>query len=213
MSRAQISKEIELDAGHRVPTHEGKCRSPHGHRYKVRVTCEGPIIEDPTRPDCGMLVDFSILKDLMMDFVHEPLDHGMIIWDHDTALLDAMTVPGQYWKIIPFPYIPTAENIARWIWEVLGLQVLDEFRDDLRVVEVAVWETPTSVAYYRGESFQPAMSIDEQLNLLREIIFELDRDTKTSIGNVVRGIEGTDRRLELLYDLYKSLSGLVGYEA
>ena len=63
----KISKEIEFDAGHRVPKHDGKCRSPHGHRYRVRVTCKGYVIEDPNSSDNGMLVDFGRLKGIMTE--------------------------------------------------------------------------------------------------------------------------------------------------
>jgi 6-pyruvoyltetrahydropterin/6-carboxytetrahydropterin synthase len=148
MAKCEISKEIEFDAGHRVPSHGGKCRNPHGHRYKVRVTCIGEIINEPGRPDDGMLVDFGDLKGLMNEHVHDVLDHGFVIWERDDHLLQQME--GQGWLIIKFPYIPTAENIARWSWDVIKPHLEGRFGKDLRLSEVAVWETPTSVAYYRG---------------------------------------------------------------
>lgn len=154
MTTARITKEVEFDAGHRVPSHGSKCRNPHGHRYRVRVMCEGPIIDDPGAPDDGMLVDFGDLKGLMTTLVHDVLDHGFICHRDDTllmaALADASGHDGHDWRLIEFPYIPTAENIARWCWEQLAAPIAERFRDGLRLVEVAVWETPTSVAYYRG---------------------------------------------------------------
>ena len=165
MAVCTISKEIGFDAGHRVPNHQSKCRNPHGHRYHLKVTCKGNIIEEPGSPDEGMLVDFSDLKTLMTTRVHDVLDHGFIVYKRDEVMLRVLGVPliadmddppltpqnVNGWKIIVFPYIPTAENIARWIWEQLVMEVQDRFRGDLWLDEVAVWETPTSVAYYRGE--------------------------------------------------------------
>ena len=148
MPHCEISKEIEFDAGHRVPSHAGKCRNPHGHRYRLRVTCEGPIINDPTRSDDGMLVDFGDLKSIMNERVHDVLDHGFIIHHSDTELKDALD--GHGWHIIEFPWVPTAENIARWSWHSMQDDITKRFGSDLHIVEVAVWETPTSVAYYRG---------------------------------------------------------------
>ena len=148
MATCEISKEIEFDAGHRVPSHGGKCKNPHGHRYRVRVTCVGRIIDEPGRPDNGMLVDFGNLKNIMNQKVHDVLDHGFIIWENDEHLLAQMQDQG--WLTIIFPYIPTAENIARWTWEVIEDVLETEFDNDLWLSEVAVWETPTSVAYYRG---------------------------------------------------------------
>jgi len=145
-----ISKEIEFDAGHRVSTHGSKCKNPHGHRYKVRVTCEGPIINNPSRTDHGMLVDFGDLKKIMNEEIHDVLDHGFIVWCNDTIIRDMMDLRAyeQNWNYIIFPYMPTAENIARWSWNQLRTRIESTFGSDLRLYEVAVWETPTSVAYY-----------------------------------------------------------------
>jgi len=150
MSTARITKEIEFDAGHRVPSHGSKCRNPHGHRYRVRVTCLGAIVDEPGSPDDGMLVDFGDLKALLTEHVHDPLDHSMIVWTGDAPLLEALA--GHGWALVEFPYVPTAENLARWCFELLEPLVAARFRDGLRLVEVAVWETPTSVAYYPGEA-------------------------------------------------------------
>jgi 6-pyruvoyltetrahydropterin/6-carboxytetrahydropterin synthase len=154
MTTCQISKEIEFDAGHRVQAHGSKCRNPHGHRYRLKVTCEGEIVNEAGSPDDGMLVDFGDLKVLMTTLVHDVLDHGFIHEDTDPlgfALRQTGTKLGDDWRIIEFPYAPTAENIARWSWEQLAGPLESRFREGLRLVEVAVWETPTSVAYYRGK--------------------------------------------------------------
>lgn len=147
MTVARISKEVEFDAGHRVPSHGSKCRNPHGHRYRVRVTCTGPIVDEPGAPDDGMLVDFGDLKGLMVQHVHDVLDHATVVWVHDRELFDALD--GHGWAVVEFPYVPTAENLARWVWETLAPLIAARFRDGLTLTEVAVWETPTSVAYYQ----------------------------------------------------------------
>jgi len=153
--KIEISKEIEFDAGHRVSTHASKCKNPHGHRYKIRVTCRGSIIDDASRPDHGMLIDFGNLKNIMNEKIHDVLDHGFIVWKKDFPMRDALSV-GQndydlVWNVILFDTMPTAENIAVWAWQQIQNDIRDQFGDDLELSEVAVWETPTSVAYYRGE--------------------------------------------------------------
>lgn len=152
-----ISKEVEFDAGHRVPSHGSKCRHPHGHRYRVRVTCRGQIVDEAGSPDDGMLVDFGDLKALMTTLVHDVLDHSFVCHSDDpllAVLADAgpLVDPGCEggWRIVEFPYVPTAENIARWCWDQLAGPLESRFRDGLALAEVAVWETPTSVAYYHG---------------------------------------------------------------
>lgn len=146
-----ISKEIQFDAGHRVPNHKSKCRNPHGHRYRVEVFCEGAIITTPGASDEGMLIDFSDLKDMMMKLIHDPLDHGFIVWEHDGPMNDMLIHGDPDWKIIDFETVPTAENIAIWCWQQLKPVIDDRWHEGgLRLDAVKVWETPTSMAIYDG---------------------------------------------------------------
>lgn len=139
-----ISKDIEFDAGHRVPNHESKCRNPHGHRYKVRINLCGELDTTPGASTEGMLTDFGTLKEVMMEKIHDVLDHGFIIYQDDAAL-KASLYNGEGYKIIEFPYIPTAENLALWCFK----QTEDALTfDNFQVASVTVWETPTSVATY-----------------------------------------------------------------
>lgn len=153
MSQCEITKEVEFDAGHRIASHASKCRNPHGHRYRLRVTCSGRIVNEPGSPDDGMLVDFGDLKVLMMTLVHDVLDHGFVVAESDPLgdVLDGSPTGDEPWKVIRFPYAPTAENLARWCWEQLAAPIRSRFRDGLRLVAVQVWETPTSTATFRGE--------------------------------------------------------------
>lgn len=149
MTQIRITKEIGIDAGHRVPNHQSKCRNPHGHRYRIIAHAVGNIVEEAGAPDEGMLVDFSYLKDLLMKYVDEPLDHGFIMYEGDKEIQWAFTEFPE-WKVICFPYIPTAENIARWIFEQIQPEMTRHFRGNLELAAIEVWETPTSMAIYEG---------------------------------------------------------------
>lgn len=149
MGVTTISKEIEFDAGHRVPNHASQCRNAHGHRYRLRVTCSGDIIDVAGAADQGMLVDFGDLKRWMTELVHDVLDHGFIYEASDPvgeAL--ARAIPDQ--KLIPMWSAPTAENLARWCWEQLAPVIAEHWRDNLALELVELWETPTSLATYRA---------------------------------------------------------------
>ena len=71
-----ISKEIQFDAGHRVPLHTSKCKNPHGHRYRVVAFLEGELIT--SGPETGMVRDFSHVKQALTEFVHDVFDHGFV---------------------------------------------------------------------------------------------------------------------------------------
>jgi 6-pyruvoyltetrahydropterin/6-carboxytetrahydropterin synthase len=105
-----VTRKVEFSASHacRLPglSEEENTRlfgqeaSPkgHGHNYVLEVTVEG----EPDRLT-GMVIDVKKLKDVLEDEIVSPMDH---------RFLNA--------EVKPFDQIvPTAENIARQIWERL----------------------------------------------------------------------------------------------
>jgi 6-pyruvoyltetrahydropterin/6-carboxytetrahydropterin synthase len=52
----KVIRRIEIDAGHRLLKHEGKCRNLHGHRYVFEVEAQSKQLDS-----VGRGIDFSIL--------------------------------------------------------------------------------------------------------------------------------------------------------
>ena len=143
-----VSKEVEFDAGHRVPNHASKCRNPHGHRYRVRATAAGDIVAEAGASSEGMVVDFGDLKALLTDLVHDRFDHGFIVHAADRPMRKALAMLDEP-KVIVVPYIPTAENLAADIYRTVGPELADRWgATNVRLTLVEVWETPTSLATY-----------------------------------------------------------------
>ena len=152
-----VSKEIEFDAGHRVPNHASKCRNPHGHRYRLRVSITGDLVDTPGSSSEGMLADFGDLKTIMTSHVHDVLDHGFIVYEKDSTMVemfgiirrkDRTEMNDNNFKVITVPFIPTAENLARWCCDQLQARVaIMGFKLSL----IELWETPTSLATYTPE--------------------------------------------------------------
>ena len=139
MIRSTLTKEIGFDAGHRVPAHTSKCQHPHGHRYRVVATVEGPV------PGSGMVVDFGVVKQWMTEEIHDRFDHTFIADEADEPIRSAFDGTG--WRIEWLSCPPTAENLAWWFHLLLSARAAAE-QPLLRVVAVTVWETPTSSATY-----------------------------------------------------------------
>jgi 6-pyruvoyltetrahydropterin/6-carboxytetrahydropterin synthase len=153
-----VSKEIEFDAGHRVPNHKSKCRNPHGHRYRVRVTISGELVNTPGASNEGMLADFGDLKLLLQSNIHDVLDHGFIVHAEDDLMLSILGMLDLHdrimkeslhkFKVIVLPFIPTAENLAVWIWRQMVRDISDM---GFQLTLVELWETPTSLATYTAK--------------------------------------------------------------
>jgi 6-pyruvoyltetrahydropterin/6-carboxytetrahydropterin synthase len=81
-----ITRSIGVDYGHRVMTHGSKCRSIHGHRGTIEVTCAGSALHE-SGEQAEMVLDFGFLKDAMMNVIDKSIDHGFIASVDDHELL------------------------------------------------------------------------------------------------------------------------------
>lgn len=101
----------------------GRLMVPHGHNYTLDVTVRGPI--DPLT---GMVIDLSELKAVVGETIIERFDHADL--NADPAFRGR---------------VPTTENIAIVVWDLLVAKLGEE-----RLWQVRVWEDPTLYVDYRG---------------------------------------------------------------
>ena len=130
----RVTQEIDFCYGHRLLNYAGKCRHLHGHNGRVLITLEAAELD--TR---GMLVDFSDIKQSIRTWIDNELDHRMILNEADPMVA---ILRGQQEPLYLIPNNPTAENIARLIFEETKAR-------GFPVIEVSLWETPKSYATYR----------------------------------------------------------------
>jgi 6-pyruvoyltetrahydropterin/6-carboxytetrahydropterin synthase len=166
----RISREIGIDAGHRVPFHGSKCRSIHGHRYVVQAMCHGLL--RPNGPQQDMVLDFGFLKEEMMNVIHAECDHRLILWARD-PLLDSLGAGGFFstdveetrkqvaeksyahldWvggALYLIDAIPTAESLARHWYDRLQPRVSIRSEGTAHLNQIRVWETPNCRADFSG---------------------------------------------------------------
>jgi len=139
-----ITKEIQIDMGHRVPNHEGKCYNLHGHRYKIIAGVNGKVIDEKGNPSEGMVIDFTDLKNILVEVVDKKLDHAFMLYKEDKFFEDFKPFVEKM-KFVIVDFVPTAENIARYLYEQMEGKLKEK---GIKLVFVEVYETPTSVARY-----------------------------------------------------------------
>jgi 6-pyruvoyltetrahydropterin/6-carboxytetrahydropterin synthase len=127
-----ITRKIEFSASHLYHnpafTAEenrrvfGKCNNPHGHghNYALEVTLAGT-----PDPATGMVLDLEELKKLLDEEVMRRMDHRFL--NFEVAELKGV--------------IPTCENIAAVIWNLLHPQVARRF-PRVKLQRVRLYEAP-----------------------------------------------------------------------
>ena len=101
----------------------GRLTVPHGHNYTLDVTVRGDI-----DPRTGMVIDLGELKRLVQEAVIERFDHADL--NADPLFRER---------------IPTTENIALVVWDLLAAKLGGD-----RLARVRVWEDPTLFVDYDG---------------------------------------------------------------
>jgi len=123
----EVTVEESFAAGHALRGYRGKCENVHGHNYKIQVTLEGQALDG-----AGLLVDFVELKRLMRSAI-ERLDHQFL---NDIPPFDRLN--------------PSAENMAKYFYDEMARGLGEtRFEAPVRVSQVRIWETDTSIAAYR----------------------------------------------------------------
>ena len=131
----RVTRAIDFCYGHRLLNYEGKCRHLHGHNGRAVITLAAAEL-DPL----GMVMDFARIKRLVSSWIDETLDHKMLL-HRDDPVLPFLRQQGE--PVYIMNVNPTAENIARLIYDYIAAQ-------GFPVVEVQLWETDNCSATYAG---------------------------------------------------------------
>ncbi|MEZ8009210.1 MAG: 6-carboxytetrahydropterin synthase [Candidatus Poseidoniaceae archaeon] len=142
----RIRRFVETDTGHRVPNHKSKCRHMHGHRYRFEAEIEGDTVQETGVSEEGMLMDFSDVSAILMEHVHDIVDHAFVVYEGDLEARKACEAMGEGHRTVVVPFIPTAENLAKWAFEQVQPHISTAYGNRLKLVAMHVRETPKSTA-------------------------------------------------------------------
>ncbi len=117
----KVKVKGNFSSAHNLRGYKGKCEQLHGHNWEVEIVASKRELDK-----IGMVIDFKLLKN-KLNALLEKLDHKYL---NDIA----------YFK----KENPTSENIAKYIFEILKLQIPD-------IKSVTVWESSNSSATYYAE--------------------------------------------------------------
>ena len=144
-----IKRYVETDTGHRVPNHKSKCKHLHGHRYRFEAEIEGDVVQQSGVSDEGMLMDFRDISKILMEHVHDVIDHAFVLYQGDEEAKLACDAMGEGHRTVIVPFIPTAENLAKWAFEQVEPHIKSVYGNRLMLVAMHCRETPKSIASWR----------------------------------------------------------------
>ena len=131
-----VTRKSHFNAAHRLHNNEwsdeknntfyGLCNNKnyHGHNYDLEVTVKGEI-----DPESGYLVDMKALSNIIEENICKKFDHKNL--NLDTTEFKNL--------------IPTAENIAVVIWNILREKI-----DKKLKLSIKLFETPRNFVEYSG---------------------------------------------------------------
>ncbi len=110
-----VTKRLEIAGAHRLNLdYESKCNNLHGHNWIIYITCKSKNLNKN-----GMVIDFKTISTM----VKNRLDHAYL-----NEVVEGVN--------------PTAENIAKWICDLVPY-----------CVKVSVRESEGNTAIYEREIF------------------------------------------------------------
>ncbi|MDX5324799.1 MAG: 6-carboxytetrahydropterin synthase [Bacteroidota bacterium] len=134
--KVSVSRHAHFNAAHRLHNPDwsdeenekifGKCSNSayHGHNYELIVSVRGDV-----DPSTGYVMDMKELSDLIKDQIEERFDHKNL--NEQTEEFKNT--------------IPTAENIAIAIWNILRQFIPRDLQ-----LKVTLYETPRNFVEYEG---------------------------------------------------------------
>ena len=146
----RIGKIFEIESGHILSKHPGKCRFPHGHSRRVEV-----VLAADTLDANDMVCDFKAVKLALQTFL-ESWDHALAVNTDDPHFAFYQAKHGE--RLIPFAHTdPTTEVMAQTIYAEMARALAGTNRQGdfaiaatVRVERVRITETSSSWAEYTG---------------------------------------------------------------
>jgi len=112
----------DFAAAHSLRDYPGDCANMHGHNWLLEISVASEVLNES-----GMVIDFRTIKSITKTVVNR-LDHKYIN------------------DVVPFDKLnPTAENLAKYLFDEIDLLITDE---NINMSKVVVWETPRACAIY-----------------------------------------------------------------
>lgn len=144
----RVTREFSFEMAHVLGDYDGPCRNVHGHSYRLFVTLIGIPVSDAGSPKNGMVIDFSDLKNIVLEKIVNRFDHSVVIssdFDREKKGMLEKT----FGNTVVVDYQPTCENLVADFAKMLK----QELPDRVRLHSLKLYETAKSYAeWFAGDN-------------------------------------------------------------
>jgi len=112
---------------------------------------EGDVVTKRGVSEEGMLIDFSEVSKILNTHIHDVVDHAFLVFEGDEVALEALKMMETEHRTVILPFIPTAENLAKWAFEKVESHISSSYGNSLILRAFHVRETPKSWASWYKE--------------------------------------------------------------
>ena len=135
----RITKQFKMEMAHALHGYDGLCKNIHGHSYKLWVTLRGAVKDEAGHKKDGMVLDFSLLKQMVKPLIIDKFDHSLVLnanSPHANIDLSAFE------KVFYLPYQPTSENLVNDFANIIKKQL----PQNIELYKLVLSETANSFA-------------------------------------------------------------------
>lgn len=143
MAIIEAERYHDICCGHRVVGQGGKCENLHGHNYRFHFTIES--YQEDGVDSVGRVLDFSVIKTILCEWLEEHWDHKMLLWEQDLMYAHVAAVDP---TVVRVPFNPTAENLAKHMVEVVAPDLFADAEVDCVLARCKIDETRKCSATY-----------------------------------------------------------------
>lgn len=148
MGIVRATRYHDICCGHRVVGQGGKCEHLHGHNYRFHMTIES--YQEDGVDAVGRVLDFSVIKSVLCEWLEENWDHKMLLWAKDPMYAYVKDIDQSTVRV---PFNPTAEGLAQHFVEVVAPALFAEHKIECILAECTIDETAKCSATYIKDRF------------------------------------------------------------
>lgn len=142
--KIRLTKEFNFEMSHVLHAYDGLCKNIHGHSYRLFVTVSGEPLKQKDNPKDGMVMDFGLLKEIVLKEIVLRLDHALVVPQTSKMLTHLINCET---KLVVTEYQPTCENLLI----DFAKRIKANLPQNISLARLCLYETASSYAEWLAE--------------------------------------------------------------